>query len=302
MTESALPRLARESRKRAPVARRPLERLGVLRRVRNRPLAFGAGIALAALALVAVVGPPLSPYGPDTVSYELLRAPTFAHPLGTDDVGRDVLTRLLLGTRISLLIGMAIALLAVGVGTFTGTCAGYFGGKVDRVATSLIDLFLTLPILPVALVVAAFVPVTPQMIVLVFGGLSWMSVARLVRAEVYALKSREFVLAAIASGASSPRVIWVHLLPNAVAPLTVAGTLLVATGILLEASLSYLGFGVQLPTPSLGNMLQNAQLYIYGAPWLAIFPGACIFLIVMSVNLFGDGLREAFDPRLDIRG
>jgi peptide/nickel transport system permease protein len=129
-----------------------------------------------------------------------------------------------------------------------------------------------------------------------------MSVARLVRAEVYALKSREFVLAAIASGASSPRVIWVHLLPNAVAPLTVAGTLLVATGILLEASLSYLGFGVQLPTPSLGNMLQNAQLYIYGAPWLAIFPGACIFVIVMSVNLLGDGLREAFDPRLDTRG
>jgi peptide/nickel transport system permease protein len=160
---------------------------------------------------------------------------------------------------------------------------------------------LMFPILPLILVVAAFTQIGPALLVLLLGGLSWMSVARLVRAEMLALKECEFVQAAHASGSTGFRLIRRHLLPNALSPVIVAGTLLVANAILLEAALSYLGFGVQPPAPSLGNMLQNAQVYVYTAPWLAVFPGSVISLIVASVNLLGDGLRDALDPRLDTR-
>jgi peptide/nickel transport system permease protein len=261
-----------------------------------------ASILLVVILAFALLGPDLIGQDPEAVSYELMRPPSAAHLLGTDDVGRDVLARLLIATRISLAIGLAIAGCAVSAGVLIGSLSGFFGGWIDRLGSGLMDLFLTLPILPVALVVAAFVPVTPVLIVGVFAALSWMSVARLVRAGVLALRERDFVTAARASGIGPARLLTRHILPNVADTVIVAATLLVATGILLEASLSYLGFGVQLPTPSLGNMLLNAQLYIYVAPWLAVFPGSVIFAIIISVNLLGDALRDYLDPRRELVG
>jgi peptide/nickel transport system permease protein len=267
---------------------------------RNR-LALLGTVLLALLAVAATLAPLVAPYGRDEVSYNLLAPPSAAHLLGTDDVGRDVLTRLLFGAQTSLEIGLFAALAAVALGTVVGAIGGYAGGATDRLVTAAIDLMLSFPLLPLALVVAAFVIVTPPVLVLLVGLLSWMPVARLVRAEVLALKERDFVLAARALGGSDCRLILRHIVPNALAPVIVSGTLLVASAILLEAALSYLGYGVRPPVPSLGNMLQNAQQYIYTAPWIAVFPGAAISLIVTSVNLIGDGLRDALDPRLDVR-
>lgn len=283
----------------APPARRG--RPGVARRFARNGLAAAGAVLLVVLVVLAWIGPLLDPYGPDQVSYNLLSPPSSTNLLGTDDVGRDVLTRLFFAGRISIEIGLFAALVAVVVGTVVGALGGFYGGRVDRLVTAFVDLMLSFPLLPLALVVAAFVAVTPFILILLIGLLSWMPVARLVRAEVLALKERDFVQAARALGASDARLMWRHLVPNALAPVIVSGTLLVASAILLEAALSYLGYGVRPPTPSLGNMLQNAQQYIYTAPWIAVFPGAVISLIVTSVNFVGDGLRDALDPRLDVR-
>ena len=276
-------------------------RPGVVWRFAHNRLALLGTTLLVVLAAAAGLAPLVAPYGRDEISYNLLASPSPAHLLGTDDVGRDVLTRLLFGAQISLQIGLFAALVAVALGTLVGAVGGYFGSSTDRLVTAAIDLMLSFPLLPLALVVAAFITITPLVLVLLIGLLSWMPVARLVRAEMLALTQRDFVVAARALGASDRRLIWRHLLPNALAPVIVSGTLLVASAILLEAALSYLGYGVRPPVPSLGNMLQNAQQYIYTAPWIAVFPGAVISLIVTSVNFVGDGLRDALDPRLELR-
>lgn len=279
--------------------RRP--RPSLARRFAANGLAVVGSVLLGGLTVLAAAAPLVAPYGRDQISYNLLAAPSAANLLGTDDVGRDVLTRLLYGSQISLQIGVFAALVAVVLGTLVGALGGFYGRAADRLVTAGIDLMLSFPLLPLALVVAAFVTVTPAVLVALIGLLSWMPVARLVRAEILALKQREFVHAARAMGASDARLIWRHLVPNALAPVIVSGTLLVASAILLEAALSYLGYGVRPPVPSLGNMLQNAQQYIYTGPWIAVFPGAVISLIVTSVNFIGDGLRDALDPRLDVQ-
>lgn len=284
-------------------ARRRSESMRALiwRRFRRNPLAMFGLIVLASLSLAAILAPVVAPYDPDAVNPRAaLQPPSADHLLGTDDLGRDVLSRLLFAGRVSLLVGLASALIAVSIGALLGAVAGYYRGLVDGVLMRLIDIALSLPILPLALVVGTFTRITPLKLTLILAAVSWMSVARLVRGEFLALREAQFTEAARSVGVPNLRIIAVHLLPNALAPVIVAATLLVAFAILIESALSFLGFGIQPPTATWGNMLYNAQRYIRNAAWLAIFPGALITLTVTSINFLGDGLREAIDPRLKV--
>jgi peptide/nickel transport system permease protein len=274
----------------------------VWRRFRRNPLALFGMTVLTLLALSALFAPWLAPYDPNAVNpYEALQPPNTAHWLGTDDLGRDVLSRLLFAGRVSLMVGLFTAFVAVIVGALLGAVAGYYGGLIDGFIARFIDLMLSLPVVPLALVFSAFVAITPLRLTLILAAVSWMGVARLVRGEFLKLRHAQFTEAARSIGAPNMRIIFVHLLPNAISPILVAATLLVAYAILIESSLSFLGFGIQPPTATWGNMLFNAQRYLRNAPWLAIFSGVVITLTVASINFVGDGLREAIDPRLKER-
>lgn len=279
-----------------PGARRV--RLAPLRLLRKYPLAVFGAVVLFALALVALFAEALAPYDPLKTSLDVLAPPSPEHWLGTDDVGRDVLSRLIYAARVSLTVGLVSMIVTVIIGLFLGLVAGFFGAWVDLPVSSFINIMLSIPIFPLALVLGSFLDMTLGIIVLVIGFLSWMGVARIVRAEVLSLREREFVEAAHCAGASPWRIIWKHILPNIMNPVIVSATLLVANGILLEAALSYLGYGIRPPIPSWGNMLMDAQRYLRAYPGLAIYPGALISLTVVSINFLGDGLRDALDPRL----
>lgn len=267
--------------------------------LKSRPAALGA-VILAAMSLAAVLAPAIAPHEPDAVSLEILSPPSAKYRLGTDDVGRDLLTRLLYAARISLTVGFASSVLTVLLGVTMGALAGYLGGKADALISAGVNILLAIPVLPLALVLASFLETNLLFIVLIIGLLSWGGVARIIRAEFLSLKEREFAQAALAIGAGHGRIVVRHILPNTLAPIIVAATLQVASGILLESALSYLGFGIQPPQASWGNMLQNAQVYLRTVPTLAIYPGALISLTVISINFVGDGLRDALDPRLRI--
>jgi peptide/nickel transport system permease protein len=263
---------------------------------RHRLAAAGAGL-VALLVGVAVLAPALAPFDPDEQDLQSrLRVPTREHRLGTDGHGRDVLSRLLLGTRVSLSAGVAAALIAVGLGLLVGAAAGYFGGPVDLVLMRFTDVFMTIPVLFLILIVVAAYGPSLLNTILVLGAVYWPGVARLVRSQVLSLRARDFVLAARALGAPDARVILRHLLPNAAGIITVQVTLAVATAILAESALSFLGLGVPPPTPSWGNMLTEGRLHLTSAWWIATFPGLAIFLSVLAFNLTGDGLRDALDP------
>jgi len=276
----------------------PLRRLGSLRKY---PLAVFGGLVLISLGLVAIFADSLAPYDPLKTSLDVLAPPSPQHWLGTDDVGRDVLSRLIFAARVSLTVGLVSMIITVVIGLILGLLSGFFGAWVDLPISSFINIMLSIPIFPLALVLGSFLDMTLGIIVLVIGFLSWMGVARVVRAEVLSLREREFVEAAHCAGASPWRIIWRHIVPNIMNPVIVSATLLVANGILLEAALSYLGYGIQPPTPSWGNMLLDAQRYLRAYPGLAIYPGALISLTVVSINFLGDGLRDALDPRLGER-
>lgn len=267
--------------------------------LKSRPAAIGA-VILAAMSLAAVLAPVIAPHEPDAVSLEILSPPSAKYRLGTDDVGRDLLTRLLYAARISLTVGFASSALTVLLGVTMGALAGYLGGKADALISAGVNILLAIPVLPLALVLASFLETNLLFIVLIIGLLSWGGVARIIRAEFLSLKEREFAQAALAIGASHARIVVRHVLPNTLAPIIVAATLQVASGILLESALSYLGFGIQPPQASWGNMLQNAQVYLRTTPALAVYPGVLISLTVISINFVGDGLRDALDPRLRI--
>jgi peptide/nickel transport system permease protein len=220
--------------------------------------------------------------------------------LGADELGRDVLSRLLHAGRVSLAVGLVTALIAVLVGSLLGGLAGYYGGAVDALIMRLADVLLSMPAIFLLLALSAFLRPSVFTITLIIGLNSWMSVARLVRGQILSLKEQEFVLAARAIGANDRRLIFRQLLPNAVPPVLIAATLTVAMAILLESSLSYLGYGIQPPTASWGNMLNNAQTYVLYAPWVAVYPGLMITVTVLSFNFAGDGLRDALDPRLTL--
>lgn len=270
------------------------------RTFRSHHLALASALILALLVGASALAPVISRYDPDAASLNILAPPSPEHPLGTDDVGRDLLSRLLHAGRISLSVGFGAAVLTVAIGVLVGAPAGYYGGRVDALLSALINVMLAIPILPLALVLSSFVQTNLTFVILIIGGLSWPAVARIIRAEFLSLREREFVDAARVLGAGSGRIIFLHILPNTLAPIIVAATLQVANAILLESALSFLGYGVQPPQASWGNMLQDAQRYLRTVPELAVYPGALISLTVISINFLGDGLREALDPRLQV--
>lgn len=262
------------------------------------------GLAIIGLLFVsAVFAPLLAPYDPDQVNPIERQQPPLApgHLLGTDEIGRDVLSRLLYAGRVSLLVGFAAMTVTIVAGSIVGLVAAYYGGKVDTVLMRLTDVFLSFPTIYLLLVLAAFIQPSTLSITLIVGFTAWMEVARIVRAQFLALKEQDFVLAARALGASAPRIMGRELLPNGMGPIIVAATLQVANAILAESYISFLGYGIQPPQASWGIMLNNAQDFFTRAPWLAIFPGVAITLAVLAFNFVGDGLRDAFDPRQRVR-
>jgi peptide/nickel transport system permease protein len=273
----------------------------VWRRFRHHRLALAGGLVVALLLAAALFAPLLAPQDPTLLDTRLRFLTPFANPvfpLGTDELGRDTLSRLLYGGRVSLTVGVVAMVTTVLTGALIGILAGYLGGFVDAVLMRFVDTMLCFPQVFLLLVVAAFVPPTLLSISLVIGFTSWMEVSRIVRAEILQLKEQDFIAAARALGASPARIMAKELLPNAAAPILVAATLKVASAVLMESYISYLGYGVQPPLASWGNMLTNAQGYLDTVPWLAVLPGAAITLTVMGFNFLGDGLRDALDPRL----
>jgi peptide/nickel transport system permease protein len=227
-----------------------------------------------------------------------LSPPSLAHPLGTDDLGRSVLVRMLYGARISLLVGFVAVGISTLIGILFGALAGYYGGWVDALMMRFVDIMLCFPTFFLILAVIAFLDPSIWNIMIVIGLTSWMGVARLVRAEFLSLRQRDFILAAQALGASDRRLIFRHILPNAMSPVLVSATLGVAGAILTESALSFLGIGVQPPTPSWGNMLITGKQTLGSAWWLSLFPGLAILITVLGYNLLGEGIRDALDPRL----
>jgi peptide/nickel transport system permease protein len=232
----------------------------------------------------------------------LRQPPTLTHPLGTDEVGRDVAARILYAGRVSLTVGFLAALVGVLIGTLAGALAGYFGGRwIDTVIMRVVDVLLSIPALVSLICLASLLGPGLRTTIVVIAALSWMEIARIIRANVLRLRETEFIQSARAVGCAPARILLRHLIPNTIAPVTVAATLAVGNAILTETALSYLGLGIQPPTPSWGNMLFNAQVAIFDAPWIALFPGAMIMLTVLAVNLIGEGVRDAVDPRALVR-
>jgi peptide/nickel transport system permease protein len=265
-----------------------------------------AGTIVLGLIVLAVVLAPLMPYDPETSDLEArAEPPSLRHPMGTDHIGRDMMTRVLYGGRISLTIGVLAVAISLLIGTTIGSLAGFYGGAVDNVLMRTTDFFRSFPSLFVLILLSALLRETNLklmknsvvMIVVVIGILSWMLVARVVRACFLSLREKEFVMAARAVGAGGGRIMLRHMLPNALGPVIVEATLEVGYAILTESGLSFLGFGVQPPTATWGNMLANAQERMVKYPWMALFPGLMICLTTISINYIGDGLRDALDPR-----
>ena len=227
-------------------------------------------------------------------------APSAANLLGTDEVGRDILSRLVYGGRISLTVGVLAMVVALSVGTVLGATAGYFGGAVDSVIMRFTDIMLSIPGIFLIIALSVFFGPSVPTIVLSIGLLNWMTVARIVRSMFLQIKVQEFVTAARCVGARNGRIMWTHILPNAIAPLAVAATLSIGSAILTETAVSYLGLGIQPPMPSWGNMLKNAQDVIWSAPWVATFPGLMIFITSLCINFMGDAMRDALDPRMKL--
>lgn len=261
---------------------------------------FWLGLTLVlCMSAAAVLAPWLAPYDPAALHLDaILRPPSSLFPLGTDQLGRDVLSRLLYGGRISLWVGFVAVGISVSIGLALGLVSGYFGGWVDECIMRGVDIMLCFPSFFLILAVIAFMEPNLANIMAVIGLTSWMGVARLVRAETLSLRRRDFVAAARLAGASVPRILFVHVMPNALAPVLVSATLGVAGAILVESSLSFLGLWVQPPTPSWGNMLMEGKNVLELAPWMSIYPGMAILLTVLGYNLLGESLRDLLDPRL----
>jgi peptide/nickel transport system permease protein len=268
------------------------------RRLLSNRMAMSGGIVLLLIALSAWAAPLLTRDAPNEQHLtERLQAPSTRHVLGTDDLGRDVLSRMLHGGRVSLRVGVLAVALSVTLGTLVGLVAGYWGGVADAVLMRLVDIVLCFPTIFLILMVIAFLEPSLWNVMAVIGLTSWPGLARLVRGESLSLRERDFILAARGLGLSSARIIFVHLLPNLVAPILVSATLGVGGAILTESALSFLGLGVQPPMASWGNILTSGKDYLHVAWWLSVFPGVAILLTVLALNLLGEGLRDVFDPR-----
>lgn len=259
-------------------------------------------IAIIVIFTIASVFAFLSPYDPNQIDpiNRLLR-PSLTHLFGTDDVGRDYFTRSLYGGRISLMVGFMAMIISTLVGTIIGAISGYFGGKIDDFIMRSIDIFMCIPTFFLILVINSYLGASVKNLILIIGFLGWMSIARIVRGETLSVKEREYVLYAKASGQSSFKIITKHIIPSILPTIIVSATINIATAILLESSLSFLGVGVTQPNASWGSMLKDAQSYLMDAPYLAFFPGMFILLTVLSFNLIGDVLRNVFDPKANDR-
>ena len=265
---------------------------------RNRLALFG-GVVVVCLAVLALLAPFIAPWDPNRPDVKkILDSPSSLHPLGTDQLGRDVLSRMLYGARVSLAVGFVSVGIAAAIGIVLGSLAGYHGGTTDAMVMRLVDLMLVFPRFFLLLAVLAFLRPSIWTIMTVIGLTGWMSVARLVRAEFLSLKEREFVLWSQSIGATAFRIIWRHILPNAMAPVLVAMTLGIPAAILTESGLSFLGLGVQPPHATWGNILNEGKDAIEIGWWLSVYPGVAILVTVLSYNLFGEGIRDALDPRL----
>jgi peptide/nickel transport system permease protein len=269
-----------------------------LAKLTNNKLASLGALVVLALFVVSWLAPVISPHDPDKINVtSRFKAPgTPGHPLGTDSLGRDVLSRMIWGARISLKVGFVAVGLSTIIGLILGAFAGYHGGLIDSIVMRFCDLMLCFPSMFLILAVIAILEPSIWNVMIVIGLTSWMGVARLVRAEMLSLKNRDFALAARALGASDFRIVWRHLLPNAMGPVLVSATLGVAGAILVESSLSFLGLGVQPPTPTWGSILSEGKNYLERAWWLSLYPGLAILITVLSYNLLGEGLREALNP------
>ncbi len=274
----------------------------ILRFACNRLAMVGVGL-IVGLTLACFVGPHLLPFDELYIDLRARFAPpgSGAHFLGTDPLGRDIAARLFQAGQISLLVGFFAMVMSTVVGTVVGVVAGYTGGWLGAALMRVVDAFLSFPSIFLLLALAAFVNPSPIMITIIIAVTSWMEVARIVEAEVRSLRDRDFVLAARMVGLSRTQIMFRELLPNVIGPIIVAATLTVARAILLEAYISFLGYGIQPPLPSWGNMLNGAQQYLDKAPWLAIVPGVAITMAVAGFNFIGDGLRDALDARSDQR-
>lgn len=264
----------------------------------NRFAVAGAIIVLLMLA-VALLAPLIVRFGPNEINaWAVLEPPSLKHLFGTDDLGRDVFSRVVYGARISLLVGFVAAGIAVLIGTILGLVSGFYGGWIDNVLMRIVDIMFCFPTFFLILAVITFLRPSIWYIMIVIGLTGWMGVARLVRAETLSIREMDYILAAHCIGCSNLRIIFRHILPNAVSPALVAASLGIAGAILTESALSYLGIGVQPPTPSWGNILTSGKDYIEFAWWLSLFPGLAILVTVLAYNLLGEGIRDALDPRV----
>lgn len=269
----------------------------IARRFLKHRLAVASLILLLIFAVIGILGTAITPYDPYQQSFLSTAPPSGSHWLGTDEIGRDELSRVLLGARISLGISVGASIVATVIGLVIGMAAGYSGKLVDNVLMRLVDLVLAFPALFLILVIAASTGVKVLTIILLIGGFSWMYLARLVRAEFLRLREMEYVQAARALSVPGYRVMLRHILPNAIGPIVVGSTFIMAGALYAEASLDFLGFGLSPDIPSWGNLLNAAEQQFYNAPLLAIVPGALLTLTILALNFIGDGLRDAFDPR-----
>ncbi|HOL05288.1 MAG TPA: ABC transporter permease [Syntrophorhabdaceae bacterium] len=272
--------------------------MGMIRNIIRHKLALIGLIILIPMFLSALLAPIISPHNPvEPDMKQILSPPSIAHPFGTDTLGRDVFSRVMYGSRISLLVGFVSIGIAVMIGIVIGAISGYYGGMIDEVFMRFVDLMMCFPTFFLILAVIALLEPSIWNIMIVIGLTNWMGIARLVRAEILSIKNKEFVLAAKAQGFTEKRIIFNHVLPNSLTPVYVVATLGIGGAILTESALSFLGIGVQPPTPSWGNILTQAKDNIEVAWWLSLYPGLAIFLTVMGYNLLGEGLRDIFDPR-----
>jgi peptide/nickel transport system permease protein len=269
-----------------------------MNRALSNPLARWGFAIIATVLLLALLAPLIAPYDPDAIDVKgILLAPSSGHWMGTDGLGRDVFSRMLFGARISLLVGFVAVGIATVIGVILGALSGFYRGWVDMVIMRLVDVMLSIPTFFLILAVIAFLTPSIWNIMIVIGLTSWMGVTRLVRAEFLSLREREFVLSAQTLGARNGRLIFRHLLPNSLTPIIVSSVLGIASAVLVESGLSFLGLGVQPPQASWGNILTDGKEYLEFAWWLSLFPGMAILLTVLGYNLLGEGLRDALDPR-----
>lgn len=271
----------------------------ILQRFLKHRLAVIGLAAIIVLVLAAIFAPWIAPYNPYSIANSFGAAPTAEHILGTDPVGRDVLSRLIYASRVSLLVGLGSVAINVVIGVLLGAISAYFGGWIDMLFMRITDIFMSFPSIMVILVIVSVVGPSLTNLILILGFLGWPPVARIVRGSVLTLKEMDFVKAGVALGLSSWRILFINIMPNALAPLLVQATFGIAGAIMMEASLSFLGMGVQAPTASWGNMLTDAQslTVLTDQPWLWVPPGILIMIAVLSINFIGDGLRDAMDPK-----